>query len=243
MILHIPHASTDTLGKPFLCDRETELSRMTDWYTDELFDHPKALRVVFPISRLICDVERFEDDALELMSQKGMGVCYTQNAYGEKLREIHDREREAIVADYYRPHHQRLEEAVRMELQQKAKALIVDCHSFPDGPLPCNIDQTVPRPDICIGTDAFHTPQKITDMLVEHFNECGCSVAINRPFAGTIVPMKYYQKESRVHSVMIEVNRRLYRGDDNEKSSSFEKVKKHLQRALKLLANVDTTTL
>ena len=81
MILHIPHASTDTFEKEFLCDLKLELERMTDADTDKLFSHPEATRIVFPVSRLICDVERFEDDAVEPMAKKGMGVCYTSNSF------------------------------------------------------------------------------------------------------------------------------------------------------------------
>jgi hypothetical protein len=41
---------------------------MTHVKTDELFDCAGAARIVFPVSILICDVERFEDNALESMS-------------------------------------------------------------------------------------------------------------------------------------------------------------------------------
>ena len=59
MIIHIPHASTDTLNKVFNSNIDNELLRMTDRYTDELFYHQKAISIIAPISRLICDMERF----------------------------------------------------------------------------------------------------------------------------------------------------------------------------------------
>lgn len=108
MILHIPHASLNTLSKEFLCDLDKELIRMTDRYTDELFYHPQAARIVAPISRLLCDMERFEDDSLEEMAAKGMGVCYTTNSFGAKLREVSAQEKEEILQTYYRPHHKLL---------------------------------------------------------------------------------------------------------------------------------------
>jgi N-formylglutamate amidohydrolase len=211
MILHIPHASTETLGREFLCDLSLELERMTDHYTDKLFDHPEAERIVFPVSRLVCDVERFEDDAMEQMAAYGMGVCYTRNALGEPLRRVTPEERAFIVEHYYRPHHRRLSDAVDRELERRGHALLVDCHSFPDEPLPCNISQTTPRPDICIGTDAFHTPESLVSYTKEFFISRGYSVAIDDPFHGTLIPMKHYHKDPRVSGIMLEVNRRVYR--------------------------------
>ena len=37
---------------------------------------PEENAVIFPYSRLFCDVERFRDDVDEPMAARGMGVCY-----------------------------------------------------------------------------------------------------------------------------------------------------------------------
>jgi N-formylglutamate amidohydrolase len=216
MILHIPHASTNTLDKEFLCEREHELEIMTDIDTDKLFDCPKATRIVFPVSRLICDVERFEDDSKEEMAKKGMGVCYTKTASGEPLRILKDGERKEILDTYYHPHHQALTNAVKKEMEQHGQALIIDCHSFPNTPLPCNINQNPKRPDICIGTDSYHTSQVLVNEAVEHFESCGYIVKVNDPFAGTLIPMEFYQKDKKVQGIMIEVNRNLYQDSFKE---------------------------
>jgi len=231
MILHIPHASTDTLGKTFLCDMDLELDRMTDIDTDKLYDHPHATKIIFPISRLVCDVERFEDDSLEEMAQMGMGVCYTKTAHGEPLRVFEEGEREEIIEQYYRPHHQSLTDAVREELEAYGHALVIDCHSFPNKPLPCNLSQRMPRPDICIGTDSYHTPDALIEHTKEHFMSCGYNVSINDPFTGTLIPMAYYHNDNRVQGIMLEVNRDLYHDD-------FERVKQNVQDWLKKINNI-----
>ena len=77
MIVHIPHASTWIppeerplfLGEKLLREREV----MTDWYCDELFAR-KGTGLVYPVSRLVCDPERFREDADEPMSAVGMGA-------------------------------------------------------------------------------------------------------------------------------------------------------------------------
>ena len=43
---------------------------------------------------------------------------------------------------------------------------------------------------------------------------CGYSTSLDQPFSGTIVPMKHYRKDHRVQSLMIEINRWLYLGED-----------------------------
>lgn len=224
MILHIPHSSINTLNKKFLCDVNLELDRMTDIDTDKLFDFPNATKIVFPISRLICDVERFEDDNMEEMAKKGMGVCYTTNSFGKPLRKVSDTERSEIIKKFYQPHHKALTEAVEEELRQKGAALVIDCHSFSNVPLPHEDDKTTPRPDICIGIDNFHTPKELINEVVEYFKYCGYSVAINSPFSGTLIPMKYYQKDKNVQGIMIELNRNLYID-----KSDFERLKNELQ--------------
>ena len=234
MILHIPHSSTFTENLEFLADIQNELNTMTDFYTDDIFDN-NCTKVIAPISRLVCDMERFEDDSLEEMSKMGMGVCYTKTAYGLPFRDVTLKEKERVLQKYYRPHHESLTQAVEDELKRDSVSLVVDCHSFPNEPLPCNNSQTLDRPDICIGTDSFHTSELITKKLKEYFVLCGYVVKINDPFAGTLVPMKHYRKEKRVQSIMIEINRKLYQNKDMTKSDGYKKLKENIQGALTLL--------
>src|ERR1700692_3780692 len=94
VVLHIPHSSRRVPAEErqaILVDNSElngELLRMTDAYTDELFPITpvEAGRVIFPLSRLVCDVERFPSDAEEPMAVRGMGVVYTRTSMGEVLR-------------------------------------------------------------------------------------------------------------------------------------------------------------
>ncbi len=234
MILHIPHASTNTLQYE-LQNRERELLRMTDWFTDELYSCREAIKIVFGVSRLICDVERFEDDTQETMSRFGKGVCYTTDTEGTVLREVSDASRQAIITDYYRPHHQGLSDAVDHELASMGRALVVDCHSFPDVAYYFNSDFGKRRPDICIGTDTYHTPPELVETVKEYFTSKGYVVQIDDPYAGTLVPLKHYGKNRDVHGIMIEINRKLYMDDDGTKSNYYEVLKQELGTLLESL--------
>jgi N-formylglutamate deformylase len=171
----------------------------------------EAGRVIFPLSRLVCDVERFPSDENEPMAARGMGVTYTRTSLGHVLRAAPDAaERQSLLDQWYWPHHATLERLVSGVIARSGICLIVDCHSFPSVALPYELDQTSDRADICVGTDAFHTPSLIRDAIVEAAKREGYSVAVDAPFAGALVPLSAYQKDRRVLSVMIEVNRRLY---------------------------------
>ena len=94
------------------------------------------------------------------------------------------------------------------------------------------------RAAICTGTDAFHTPTEISTALVNFFENAGLSVAIDRPFSGSIVPMKYWQKEPNVKSVMIEIRRDLYMNEKKgTKSHNFNEMQKTISKIIKILAN------
>ena len=244
ILLHIPHASTD-IPEAYLgafCREKLphELNVMTDWFCDELFAGGKDA-VIFPISRLVCDVERFRDDKDEIMAEIGMGVAYQSASDLSPLRTVTEEEKQAIVSRYYDVHHAALTKAVEEKLDSLNRCLIVDCHSFYPSPLPYELDQNPDRPDFCIGTSEYHTPENITESLVRLLSECGYRVKVNSPFSGTIVPMKYYRKDPRVRSVMIEVNRKLYMESPGVKNDRFPVIRSVLQNCLAMLEELTET--
>jgi len=219
LVLHIPHSSTTIpieYRSHFLLDDralDQEILHMTDWHTGHLFKLPDAQHIVFPVSRLLVDPERFLDEDQEVMAAMGMGVIYTRTSGGEPLRvPPSTEERVQLIDRYYRPHHRKLSKAVEATLDQHGCALVIDCHSFPSQPLPCDLDQDPIRPDLCIGTDSFHTPEWLRDATISSFQseDSGLTIGVDRPYSGALVPLKAWGRDPRVLAVMIEVNRRLY---------------------------------
>lgn len=242
VLLHIPHSSVyvpkEVRESILLSDLEleNELLRMTDRYTEVLFDlSPIGIRsIVFPVSRLVVDPERFENDDEEPMAKIGMGVIYTSTSSCGILRtQIEPLERETLLDLYYRPHHRNLTETVEKLLKSAGRALIIDCHSFSGKPWPYELNQDYDRPDICIGTDQYHTSDQLLDVTRKEFGSLGYSVKIDSPFSGSIVPLKHFRKERKVESIMIEVNRGLYMNEDTgEKNGNFLKLKKDIEKVL-----------
>jgi N-formylglutamate amidohydrolase len=242
IVVHVPHASVvvpEDVRAAFLLgddDLERELVAMTDRYTDELLSLPSdvATTIVFPVSRLVVDPERFADDASEPMSRKGMGVVYTTTSNGRPLRRSpRPDERTQLLARFYEPHHAALERAVSAALEVHGSCVVIDAHSFPSRALPYEDDQRPDRPDICIGTDSFHTPSALRDGAVRAFIAHGFDVDVDRPFAGALVPMKFYARDSRVHAVMIEINRRLYMDEQTgARLGSFGAIRRRIHDAV-----------
>ena len=241
IILHIPHASKHipdeylkyfTLSKT---DLQFELLKMTDHFTDELFDvsGDNIHQLKFPISRLLLDVERFEKDELEPMSKVGMGCVYEKTHDGKSLKNV-EHIKDELINKFYKTHHENFTKIVDAKLKQSNKVLIIDCHSFPKHPLPYELNQESDRPEICIGTDNFHTSKKLKNLFSELFEGLNFTVKYNEPFKGSIVPLKFYNKEIRVQSIMIEVRRDLYMNEQSgEKNSNFYNIKSDLEKIIK----------
>jgi N-formylglutamate amidohydrolase len=241
LILHVPHASTvipvDCMGD-FLVDPDRlsqHLVASTDHFTDDLFaiSTSGCTTVAFPISRLVVDPERFEDDAEEPMAARGLGVLYECGHDGQRIRgAISPKRRDWYLDRWYRPHHAALEVAVNRALQSSGSAIIIDCHSYPDIPLAVDLDQSRPRPDGCFGTSGIHTPSWLVDAGMRFASSQGWSFGIDRPYAGSIVPMQHYGKDPRVLSIMVEVNRKRYmkvEGNHAVKTTGFDETSRFLR--------------
>ncbi len=250
IVLHIPHDSTavpEHVRSQFLLDDielKCELDRMTDHRTLALFagTSSNATTVRSPVSRLVVDVERFPADIDEPMSARGMGAVYSKTSQLTPLRRrLTDAERESLLQAYYHPHHARLEEAVTSAVNRYGRCLVIDCHSFPSVAHPYEMAHAArPRPDICVGTDPFHTSEALANAFADTFRATGWRVGMNDPFAGALVPRSRYRQDIRVEAVMVEVNRSLYLNEiDATPSVGFDVVARQIRlccaRALALL--------
>lgn len=230
IVLHVPHSSTIIpyhdgylVGEYSL---RKEMLKLTDWYTDDLFDSGENFTIKADFSRIFCDPERFSDDSQEIMAHYGMGVLYEKNDGGEVMRIVTPELKERILKDYYWPHHTKLSNAVNTQLQLFGKALILDCHSYPSKPFKRDIDKRANRPDFNIGTDAFHTPKHLIEVSKALFENLGYTVGIDWPYRGSIVPLEHYNQNKNVQTIMLEINRALYMNEPgNEKSEGYSDIK------------------
>ena len=244
VVIHIPHSSLYIpeflRADIFLNDEELQQNfhAFTDWRTKDLFSHRNfPCRIVSNISRMVCDMERFRNDAQEDMAAHGFGAVYTKDAFLRPLRHFDSIKRELILRLYYDPHHKKLEEAVTEKVKKFGKCLIVDCHSFSGTPLPYEPQQEKSRPAFCIGTVSGHTSRHLAQTAVRTLQNSEYSVALNYPYAGSMIPTAYFG-DSRVQTLMIEVNRQLYQNRKNLfPISNYRHVKNKIGELLTVLAD------
>ena len=241
-MIHLPHASTfipsEVRADILLGDAAltAELVRLTDWHTDRLFKWARKHGATLfrnRLSRLVVDPERFVDDQEEPMAGMGQGVVYVQTSQGEPLREVDAPKRAALIANFFDPYHAALTSLVGEMLARFGECTLLDCHSFATVPLPSELNQAPHRPDICLGTDAFHTPNELVELLERALTAEGFRVERNTPFVGTFVPVAYWRRDSRVRSIMIEVRRGLYCDEHNGRpNGAFDDVQAAIERAV-----------
>ena len=231
IILHIPHSKTEI---PFydgfnkeLIEYQTKL--LVDHATDKIFRISNVEALIFPYNRIFCDVERLDDEH-EVLFEKGRGFFYTKTDDNQDLRTVIPEIKTKVKSMFYDTHHRKLEEMVGERLEKHSCAIIIDCHSFTDEPFDSDLDKSPNRPDICLGTDKFHTPKWLIDHFENYFIQNGFSVKIDSPYSGTIVPLKHYNSDNRVLSIMIEINRKLY-------MDNFEVIDERVYDLKKLIAN------
>jgi N-formylglutamate amidohydrolase len=219
VILHVPHSSRripgDVRAGIVLGDAalERELDHITDAHTAEIAAAAAEAagnapwRFVNRLSRLVVDPERFPDEREEMLAA-GMGAVYTRTTHREPLRDA-DADPEPMIARYFRPYAQAMTDAVAGRLAATGRAVIIDVHSYPTEPLPYELHGEGPRPPVCLGTDAFHTPPELLAAAQEAFAGIG-ETGLDSPFAGTYVPLEYYGKDPRVSALMVEIRRDTY---------------------------------
>ena len=163
---------------------------------------------------------------LQYLAQKGMWVCYTHTSEGKEMKSINTDHEEEIMFRYYDPHHEILAKLAEDRIRVFDCCVIVDVHSFSPNPLPYEPNQDVSRPDICIGTDSYHTPDFLKSFTMQFFDNRGYSTAFNNPYSRALTPLSMHKNEPRLSAIMIELNRSLYMDvETGVKTAGFEKLK------------------
>ncbi len=248
LLVHVPHSSrvipSDIRPDILLTDAEleVELERVTDHDVDVLFEPVVSLSGVMFVngySRLVVDPERFRADEDEPAAAFGAGAVYSKASDGSPLRDPgrYPILREELLQRFYDPYVAAVQKCVQHMLARFGWCLAIDAHSYPKAPLPWEQNPLGDRPQIDFGTDPFHTPTDLLEVLRSEARASGFSVAMDSPFAGTYVPKAFYHRDRRVKSVMIEVRRDVYRDcSEARRRETFDLVARLLRKAHHWLA-------
>ncbi|WP_370416514.1 N-formylglutamate amidohydrolase [Streptomyces fradiae] len=219
VLLHVPHSSRvvppEVRAGIVLGDAELEreLDHITDSHTEEIAAVAAASagtapwRFVNRLSRLVVDPERFPDEREEMLAA-GMGAVYTRTTHRAELRPA-GFDPAPLLGRYFEPYADAVTRAVDARLAATGRAVIVDVHSYPTAALPYELHGDGPRPPVCLGTDAFHTPPALLSAARRAFAGFG-GMGTDSPFAGTYVPLAHYGRDPRVSALMVEIRRDGY---------------------------------
>jgi N-formylglutamate amidohydrolase len=227
IVLHIPHSSIyipEEYKNQYFGGIEETLSKLTDTFTDDLFDIDACKKFIFPYSRIFCDVERLKVN--EMMDKFGQGIIYTNDVNLNPFRNITEETKKEIISRFYELHHQSISDYI----DDTCPDLILDCHSFSNEIYPCTPFQEMNvcnLPDICVGYNGDEKSKRYVDMIFEYFLRLGYNITVNSPYSGSF-------SIGNIPSVMIEINKKLYLRDNfKDKNSDYYKLK----AAIKFIIN------
>ncbi|MEV4917416.1 N-formylglutamate amidohydrolase [Streptomyces tirandamycinicus] len=219
VVLHVPHSSRE-IPEPVRRGIELddaaltiELDHITDAHTAALSAAAADAAALRPwqfvngLSRLVVDPERFPDGREEMLAA-GMGAVYTRTTHRERLRP-EDADPQPLLDRYFHPYARAMTAVVADRLAATGRAVVIDVHSYPTAPLPYELHGDGPRPPVCLGTDAFHTPPGLLAAAERAFAGFG-GTGRDSPFAGTYVPLDFHRRDPRVSALMIEIRRDVY---------------------------------
>ena len=238
VVLNLPHSGTVVpqwaLGDMAIPGRELAawIGFMVDKDVDRLWGFvPEENKQVTAVSRLVVDMERYRSDEDESMARKGMGLYYTHTPDGRPFR-VRSEETYARCIALYDEYHRALEAKVTRCIAEHGGCILLDCHSFHDG-MEYTGHPTSSFPDVCIGVNGGIGAE--AQFVIDVFRAEGYTVKVNEPFAGSLVPLRYWN-DPRVRSVMIELNRRVY---DNDAFGRVSGLCRGIYEALRSLGKED----
>ena len=215
-VFHVPHDGNvfpmDLLESVCIPPKEflSYHNAMRDTYVSALV--PERYRndahlLRFPISRLLCDVERFIGPE-EIMERYGMGYCYERAYDGKRIKTISPSLLNRTKT-YYDRHHETLDRLC----SPHGRILLIDLHSYADELVPTDfLRQGGTTPDFCIGADETYTPPELISTVEEYCHPAGYSTAVNYPYTGCLVPNSVLSGRCRCDcvAVMLEIHKRVY---------------------------------
>jgi N-formylglutamate amidohydrolase len=139
-----------------------------------------------------------------------------------------------LLGTYYHPHQAWFAAKVALVLAMHGRCLVVNASTFPDEDSAFEVDeQLAPKPDVRIGGHPRHTPPHLIEMFAAAFHGHAWSVQFAPVHELASVPPLHEGADARVHSVSIELNRRLYWNESaGRPNARYEATRERLAAAL-----------
>jgi N-formylglutamate amidohydrolase len=136
----------------------------------------------------------------------------------------------------FSPYQSRLATLVSEEIDRAGQSLIVDCHSFSCVNSPYHSYSYAASPDFCLAYESFHAPSALWSTARSALHSKGYTVELNHPYRMSLVPNIYYKCDSRVTSILVAVNHKLYMNEETgELTANFVQVRSHITSTIQAI--------
>jgi len=215
ILITIPHCSTFVPAdlRRIMMLKDSQINKMCDPFTDEIFDVTKAYVVKARISRLVTDLNRAPDDIESEAKLSKAGVVVSIDLDGNpiyksppSMEAVMDR-----VSKYHDSFHDKIDE-VKPEI-----GFLIDGHSLRSVGPDTRADAGQERADIVLGNRDYTTCSRhITQRIKKFFEARGFSVKINNPYKGAYL-IGYHCSRKGLPGIQIEVNEKLFMNEKTRK--------------------------
>lgn len=193
------------------------------------------------IDMILLDGDWHEPPEPTIMSERGVGLVFRLIGNGTS---IYDRRLSAAditnrIENYWRPYHDRLGAAIDRTVARFGVCYHVDCHSMMPVGNELAPDPGRDRADFVLGDlDGATCEPGFTRLVAQTLEGLGYSVAVNDPYKGALIVERYGAPDKGVHSLQIEINRKLYMDLETlERSDGFERLRADLATLAAAVAN------
>jgi N-formylglutamate deformylase len=208
ILITIPHCSTfvPVELRRLMMLKDSQINKMSDPFTDIIFDIPKAYVVKARISRLVTDLNRAPDDIESEAKLSKAGVVVSIDLDGNPIYKtppsmemVMDR-----VTKYHDSFHDKID-----ELKPNVKFLI-DGHSLRSIGPSTRADSGQERADIILGNRDYTTCSRhMTQRIKKFFEVRGFKVSVNDPYKGAYL-IGYHCSRKGLPGIQIEINEKLF---------------------------------
>jgi N-formylglutamate amidohydrolase len=216
LLISIPHDGRELA--PGMAERMTAAGRAlpdTDWHVRRLYDFAGELGasvIAANYSRYVVDLNRSADDAALYPGQVSTGLCPLETFAGEPIysgnAELSEAERRARVETYWRPYHDRLQQALARIVDRFGYALLWDAHSI-RAEVPLLFDGRLP--DLNIGTNGGASCRDDLSRATGGVAAASAySSVIDGRFKGGFITRHYGNPDHGVHAIQLEIAQRAY---------------------------------
>jgi N-formylglutamate amidohydrolase len=151
--------------------------------------------------------------------------------YDRRLRVAEIRHR---IDAYYRPYHAALSDMLSAAYRQFGAVWHLNCHSMPSTAASLASRLGWQRSDIVLGDrDGTTCAPEFLAVVREAFESLGYTVATNDPYKGVELVRRHGRPEQGLHSLQIEINRRLYMDEETlAPNRGYTVLKQHLTKVV-----------